>query len=134
MAGVPNNDSSLFAVVWLKDYFDLCDKSPDSDKTFVNVAEKSDVYNMYVGELSSMNGHLDCVEANILAKGHFLRLWNVLFPRCIRRPNCDIPGKCGTCYEIDKIRRETDSKKVKQLCKQAHALHRGGMFMKERKR
>ena len=134
LAGVPRNDSAMFAVIWLRDYFDLCDKSPNSDKTFVNVSEKSDVYKMYVEEMTSINGNVSMQEAQVLGQGSFLRLWNVLFPRCVRRPNCDIPGKCPTCYEIDKIRREKDSKVVKKMCKQAHALHRGGMFMKERMR
>lgn len=133
-AGVPKNDTSMYVVIWLKEYFDLCDKSPNSDKTFVNVSEKSDVYDMYVAEMTAIHARSIMKEGDILEKGKFLRLWSVLFPNCVRRPNCDIPGKCPTCYEIDRIRREADSKMVKKMCKEAHALHRGGMFMKERMR
>ena len=43
-------------------------------------------------------------------------------------------GKCATCYEIDKIRRCNEGRMIQEMCKKAHAIHRGGMFMKERMR
>jgi hypothetical protein len=126
-AGVPLSDSAQFAVLWMKNYFDLCDRSPSTDKTYVNVSEKSDVYNLYVGEFKQLN-----TGEPLLQKNKFLSLWAVLFPLCVKRPHCDIPGKCATCYEIDRIRRESEPKIIHEMCKQAHALHRGGLFMQER--
>lgn len=128
-AGITASDSAHFAVIWLRNYFDLCDRSPDSDKTYVNVSEKADVYRLYVAEIKQLNtGEV------FLQKNKFIALWSVLFPLCVRRPHCDIPGKCATCYEIDKIRRESEPRVIQQMCKEAHALHRGGLFMKERMR
>ena len=128
-AGVPLSDSALFAVLWLRNYFDLCDRSPNSDKTFVNVSEKSEVYSLYASKIETL-----ATGAKTLQKNKFLSLWSVLFPLCVRRPHCDIPGKCGTCFEIDRIRRESEPRVVQEMCKQAHILHRGGMFMRERLR
>ena len=128
-AGVPLSVSSQFAVIWMREFFDLCDRSPNSSKTYVNESEKSAVYRQYHAELSKMK-----TGEPILQKTKFIELWAVLFPLCVRRPHCDIPGKCVTCFEIDRIRRESEPRIVHEMCKQAHALHRGGMFMQERLR
>ena len=45
-----------------------------------------------------------------------------------------VTGKCATCYEIDKIRKSNGERIIQEMCKQAHAIHRGGMFMPERMR
>ena len=62
----------------------------------------------------------------------FYELWSSLFPLCVNRPWCDIPGKCKVCCKIDTLRRTTDSDLVLLACKRAHLLHRGGMFNQER--
>jgi hypothetical protein len=58
---------------------------------------------------------------------------NTLFPTCIKRPWVDIPGKCDTCYEIDRLRKSSEDSAVQLKCKEAHIMHRNGMFMLERK-
>ena len=127
-AGVSIEDSHIFAVVWLKTYFNLCDQSPNSSKTFVN-AEKCDVYKTYRSDIDKMGP-----EAIPLSQNTFCQIWTVMFPLCVRRPSRDIPGKCSICSEIDRYRRESSSRAIHQICKEAHALHRGGMFMRERMR
>lgn len=62
----------------------------------------------------------------------FLELWLVLFPRHRKRPFCNIPGKCSVCYEIDRQRRQENTTHVHRMLKDAHLLHRAGMFHLER--
>ena len=64
----------------------------------------------------------------------FISLWNTVFPKCRRRPWCNVPGKCDICYEIDRMRREADDKIVLAKLQEAHHLHRAGMLMLERNR
>ena len=59
---------------------------------------------------------------------------DVLFsPYYCIRPWLNVPGKCDTCYEIDKVPRGTQDSKVLNACKQAHILHKAGMFARERR-
>jgi hypothetical protein len=52
---------------------------------------------------------------------------------CLARDYTDIPGKCETCAYIDQKRRFSTSSQVQEHLKQAFLLHRGGMFMAERR-
>ena len=65
----------------------------------------------------------------------FVDMWNCIFVKTGLRSWVNIPGKCHTCLAIDKLRRsEQSTNMVKEACKQAHQLHRGGLFMLERQR
>lgn len=68
----------------------------------------------------------------VVILNRFYEIWNSLFPLCVNRPWCDIPGKCDVCCHIDRLRRTTNSDSVLLACKKAHLLHRGGMFNQER--
>jgi len=72
------------------------------------------------------------VKEKFVQLSRFYELWGCLFPLCVNRPWCDIPGKCAVCLEIDRLRRSTKSEPVLLALKEAHLLHRGGMFNQER--
>ncbi len=100
------------------------DSAPDRDITKVSVAEKQAVYQIYKQELGD--------KTRIVDLPRFYEIWNVLFPRIVQRLAVDICGKCWLCYEIDKLRQSSEDSIVQEYAKQAHHLHRGGMFMLER--
>lgn len=131
-AMAPTSSSMMFCSEWLEKYFELWDQSPDSNLTYLHGIDKAEVYKQYVKEITAIGGITQ--ECEPVHLPDFLELWKNLFPYCVKRPHCDIPGKCNTCYEIDKLRRETECKVVHLQLKKLHALHRGGMFMLERKR
>ena len=121
---VPFAETQRLAVEWLKNYFDVYgDDSPNSADILVQIMLKGDLYQHY---LKDMKGQ------PVVAETRFGELWNVLFPHCQRRSYCDQPGKCAVCYEIDKQRRATTDRNHAKMLKDAHLLHRGGMFMQER--
>ena len=84
-AGLKCNDSHMFCHNWLKNYFELCDQSPTGRCTFVNVSEKSEVYQLYAAELKTMTDAV--VDLNT-----FLEIWAKLYPHCVKRPRCEILG------------------------------------------
>ena len=122
----PLAENQRQAVEWLKNYFDVYgDDSPNSEETLVQVMLKGDHYRHYVKDMATAG-------REVVGEPRFGELWNVLFPYCQRRSYCDQPGKCNVCYEIDKQRRTTTDRHHARMLKDAHLLHRGGMFMQER--
>jgi hypothetical protein len=114
--------------LWLENYFEKYgDSAPNRDEVHLLIMQRKDLYKRYVHELSSAS-----LPQNTVSESRFLQLWDVLFPKCINRPWCDIPGKCDICYEIDRLRRTSEDSIVQKHLKDAHHLHRGGMFMLER--
>lgn len=112
--------------LWLEEYFAICgDNVPNEDEIRLSISEKKDVYEKY---------SRDCYRAQIpiVDEKTFGNLWNVLFPNCVIRAYVDIPGKCNTCYHIDRLRREVNDEMVHRKLSEAHLLHRGGLFMLER--
>jgi hypothetical protein len=111
--------------LWLREYFKVYgDHAPNRDEVKLFILQKQLVYSKYREE-SKQNG------IEIVDKTQFYRMWSVLFPRCVSRPWCDIPGKCDTCYWIDEMRRESHDPEVQKCLLEAHALHRQ-CFMAER--
>ncbi|NNN21104.1 MAG: hypothetical protein HKL80_03775 [Acidimicrobiales bacterium] len=84
-----------------------------------------DLYNDYTNEMES-TGQL------IVGYPRFTELWKVIFPYCNRRQRSTIPGKCKTCFEIDRQRRLTKDKIVLEMLKDAHEMHRTCFFQLER--
>ena len=127
-AMTPLADSQHFAVIWLEDHFNkFGDHAPNSLETHLSISNKKDVWQEYKKE--SEEKHLD-----VVSKERFNELWNTLFPHFLIRPWIDVPGKCETCYEIDTQRRTCKDTAIHEALKQCHHLHRGGLFMPERKR
>ena len=100
-----------------------------------------DIYDVYVEDMKVL-GVFDFAESSsskgarsgVVGYQRFTQLWNILFPRSRLRSWIDIPGKCDTCLEIDRLRRESKDRNIQLALKKAHHLHRGGLFMLERKR
>lgn len=108
----------------MENYFEVQgDDAPDSEEVHIQLMNKCEMFDMYERD---MGGRPKVGETR------FGELWNVLFPKHRRRPYCDIPGKCFICGEIDKMRREEKDMHTLRMLKDAHLLHRGGMFMQER--
>lgn len=125
----PMSNAQQMATSWLESYFaNYGDPAPNRDEIHLLVMNKSDLYRQYTEEMK----RLDPGQARI-DRARFLQLWAVLFPRCINRPWCDIPGKCDVCYDIDRLKRTSEDSHVQKKLKDAHALHRGGLFMLERR-
>jgi hypothetical protein len=124
-ASCPFNDTSREAVIWLDDFFDICDKDPEGDLVHCNVSTKMEVWEMYSQEKQLLG-------SPYLSYKDFIDLWNGLFPHCVCRPWVDIPGKCHICCEIDRMRRSSSDRMVQLRLKEAHHMHRGGLFMLER--
>jgi hypothetical protein len=122
----PLAETQQFCSIWLLEYFEKYgDKSPNGEETKLHLMKKNDVYYQYTHEFNLK-------KRPIVSETKFINLWNVLYPQYCMRQYCDIPGKCETCYEIDRLRRITDESVVQEKLREAHHLHRGGMFMLER--
>jgi hypothetical protein len=125
----PTSEVSQWTTVWMQDYFDMCDVSPDSEFVKVNASTKKDVYDKYVSEMTGID-----TELKPMNYPRFLELWATVYPYCVKRTHCQIPGKCAICGYIDKQRRTACDRMTLLFLKKAHMMHRGGMFMQERKR
>lgn len=122
----PLAEKQQYCQLWLEEYFNICgDNVPNEDEIRISISEKKDVYEKYKSDF-------DKASIATVDEKTFGNLWNVLFPNCVIRTYVDIPGKCSTCYHIDRLRREVSDEKVQRKLSEAHHLHRGGLFMRER--
>jgi hypothetical protein len=119
-------DKDFLCMAWLFRHFETFgDKSPiDDEEIKVNVSHRKDVFNQYRKSLERSD--------QMVRITRFYEIWDSLFPLCVNRTWCSIPGKCDTCYEIDQLRRTSTSLKVQKALQYAHLLHRGGLFNLER--
>lgn len=117
-------DTHQYCVLWLEEYFETYgDFSPNKDEIKLAITRKKEIYELYRKNMQSRPA---------VSPQKFYTIWNALFPRCVSRPWCDIPGKCETCADIDRMRRESTDPDVQRSLRDAHLLHRGGLFMLER--
>lgn len=125
----PLSDIKQDCIYWLEQYFhNNGDFIPNSDNEIRVNMQVEDLYDEYIRTKDE-----DEWDPKVVSYETFSNLWRTLSPNCLTRPYVDIPGKCGTCYEIDRQRKCFESKDVQRLLADAHLLHRGGMFMLERK-
>jgi len=123
----PVSEAQESCVLWLKNHFELYgDKMPNRDEIHLYVMTKRTIYDQYKREKESEG-------SKICAESKFNELWQAIYPTCLARDYTDIPGKCETCAYIDQKRRFSTSSQVQEHLKQAFLLHRGGMFMAERR-
>ena len=97
----------------------------NKDEVMIQVMLKKQVHEHYQKHMMSQSRAYVGLE-------RFYDIWNVLYSKHRLRPYCDIPGSCDTCYEIDRLRRQEKDTHTAQMLKDAHLMHRGGMFMLER--
>lgn len=128
----PYSETQRTCVRWLENYFTIYgDKDPSRDEIHLSIMARRDVYLKYRKDMIQQQTEFQYPRP-FVKESRFCELWNVLFPLCVNRPWCDIPGKCKVCAEIDKLRRTTNFSTVHKNLKEAHHLHRCGMFMLER--
>jgi hypothetical protein len=125
----PGNHRDLMCTQWLEEFFELCDHSPNSDFTRVPADEQREIYERYTVAMGTEEWEFTQPINSI----HFGQLWNTLYPYCRYGQECRIPGSCSTCADIDRWRRTSSDDIIHQMCKEAHHLHRGGLFLLERK-
>ena len=123
----PLAEKQSLCITWLDEYFKTySDHSPNSLLSKVSLTFKQDLYNLYV---KAMKGQ----SIPTVSYKRFLELWKVLFPYCINRPWCNVPGKCETCFMIQQARGKSGlDQRTSLMLQQCHAIHRGGLFMLER--
>lgn len=121
------SDSDVHCVNWLEEYFkNYGDAMPNRDEIRLSICTKKELHELYMRSRKDL-------QFPVVSYSQFCNLWNTLFPNCKIRSWVDIPGKCEVCYEIDTLRRKSENINVQMWLSKAHVLHRGGMFMLERK-
>jgi hypothetical protein len=123
------DDTHQSCVMWLGRYFELCDRSPNSNLTKVNADSKLDMHHQYKREMADLDPDMGLVDISV-----FVKLWDHVYPHAVNRSHCGIPGKCAICAEIDRRRQCAETRYELLQLRKAHIMHRGGMFMLERKR
>jgi hypothetical protein len=114
--------------IWLEEHFEIYgDKAPNKEEVHLSVTSKRELYDSY--KLSMQKSKLELVTYSV-----FVNIWNALFPNVKQRPWVDVPGKCSTCYLIDRMRKTAEDREVQYHLGLAHNLHRGGFFMLEREK
>lgn len=128
-AMVPDTYKAGLAIEWMLQYFDTYgDQQPNGDLTKLSINTKREIYQEYCADLKLMDPEA------VLSETQFSTYWRAMFPSVRIRSWVNIPGKCSTCMEIDKLRKQPCDKVTGKALKQAHLLHRGGLFMLERQR
>jgi hypothetical protein len=124
----PCSEVKSMCVTWLEKHFEATgDISPHSEFVKVDVNFKKTLFEEYKAHcLGNKQKHV--------GYNSFCELWCVLFPYCVSRPWCNVPGKCDTCYEIQKGRSDPRYRDLytQTMFNKLHAIHRGGMFNIER--
>lgn len=126
-AMTPLAEKQSLCIAWLDEYFKTySDHSPNSLLSKVSLTFKKDLYDLYVRAMKEQS-------VSVVTYQRFLKLWQVLFPYCINRPWCNVPGKCETCFMIQQARGVNGlDRKTALMLQKCHSIHRGGLFMLER--
>ena len=124
----PYAESNQFARIWIDNYFNnFADSKPNHITIHAALTYRKDLWEQYKLEMELIN-------QSFLDESYFNRLWHVLFPFYEIRQWLNVPGKCDICMEIDKVRRTSTDKDTLSAAKQAHLLHKAGMFGLERRK
>jgi len=135
-----SRDKQQLCIAWLQKYFESTgDVSPNSDFIKIDIDLKKKLFAQYVSETNLAGPSYDPRSGkktkNVsVSYSRFCELWCVLFPYCVNRPWCNVPGKCDTCYEIQKSRVDPNFRDhySQTMFQKLHAIHRGGLFNLER--
>ena len=122
----PMAQAQQICVAWLSDYFlAQGDNEPDSRETLIQVTKREELLIKYKTEMKRR-------QRQMVDDDTFFELWRCLFPHSKTRPYCDLPGNCTTCADIDNGKRHATTLYEGQRYKEAHFMHRAGLFMLER--
>ena len=124
---LPANDSDINLSLWLEDCFlSYGDSASNRNVSFVASTFKKDIWELYNKEMKRL-------QKKPVDESRFNEVWLACYPNFLVRPYANVVGKCDTCYKIDYQRRSATDKQTKEALRQAHLMHRGGMFMLERR-
>jgi hypothetical protein len=127
---MPLADAQMYAMVWLEKYVSTYgDKEPDDEEGVqLSSPQKKMVYKEYANYFTTT-----CSPPRpIVGYKLFIDLWNGLLPEVQSRGFTEVCGKCDTCYQIHQVRTTAKDSTTQLKAKEAHLLHRGGLFMRER--
>ena len=123
---MPLSSNQHSAMTWLETYAnDFGDHIPNENLIYLSMPTKRSVWRDYVYQMNEFG-------VPYLQESMFMALWNSIYPNFLIRPWVNVAGKCNTCYYIDAIRRQSKNPALLEAAKQAHQLHRGGLFIIER--
>lgn len=129
---LPVAEKDIDVALWLEDIFlTYGDHAPNRNIHQISSTFKRDVYIQYMREFEKLPGGIDRKPVD---EQRFNEIWNACFPNYLVRPWANVTGKCDICYKIDFKRRTSTDKVTKEALRQAHLMHRGGLFMPERRR
>lgn len=132
-----NNILHQRTIDWLGDhFFEHSDSEPNRLEVHVDLCDKADIYKIYKNEMKAFysfdnNNKHDELYLNYST---FINIWNNVFPWVKIRVYKAVSGKCWVCYWINDIRKQSEDSAVLRAAKRLHQLHRGGLYMLERKR
>lgn len=131
-----NNELHQRTIEWLGDhFFEHSDSEPNRLEVHVDLCDKKDIYKIYVNEMKSFYGYLKDEKENLsLDYNTFIHIWNNVFPWVKIRVYKAVSGKCWVCYWINDIRKQSEDSATLRAAKRLHQIHRGGLYMLERKR
>lgn len=122
----PHPSSYQYCVIWLEEHFDMYgDKAPNKEEIHLSVTTKRSLYENY-------KSYMNIREMEVMTYSGFVNVWNALFPHVKQRPWVDVPGKCSTCYLIDRMRKTAKDREIQYHLGLAHNLHRGGFSCRAR--
>jgi hypothetical protein len=131
----------MVTVYWMSEFFfDHADISPnDSLVSNLDYCDKKDIYEIYRNEMKVRHNNLSEPKKNskesneCVSLDTFYDIWNNIFYWVKLRVYKAVSGKCWTCFQINDIRKKCTDHETLQAAKRLHQLHRGGLFMLERK-
>lgn len=133
-----NNLLHQRTIEWLAEhFFEHSDSEPNRLEVHVDLCDKADIYKIYKNEMKTYYSY---EKDKIIADNHYLEyskfidIWNNVFPWVKIRVYKAVSGKCWVCYWINDIRKQAEDSAVLRAAKRLHQLHRGGLYMLERKR
>jgi hypothetical protein len=125
---IPLSNVQADCALWLKHYSKTyADHQPDSLCQLIAATHRISVYKTYKKECDNSTPPRESVQYS-----RFNALWHTILPFTLLRRQCGILGKCEICAEIDRLRKCHEDEVYHTLCKEAHTLHRGGLFFLER--
>jgi hypothetical protein len=140
------NERHQRAMLWFQTFFETCgDQIPNSPgHIHLDLTTKESIYKLYehdmwmeyypshcMDQYSSSYRNFDDLE--LVTFEVWKNMWRFHFPDCKIRRYKQVTGKCWTCYAINSGRTKAGVGQLGVLYKKLFAMHRGGLFMLERK-
>ena len=128
-------------VSWLEEFFfDHCDSESNRVEDHLDQCERKDIYDIYINEMKILYSFQPSDISSLTGKPIYFvdyttfdEIWNNVFHWVKIRVYKQVSGKCWTCFWINDVRKSAEDKSVLLAAKRLHQLHRGGLYMLERR-